>query len=174
MKRIALSIVMITVAASATWALFAAEREPKDSKKGEADKPTMMKLDQAPTAVQAAIKQAAGAAEVTEIEKEIDGEETLYEAAWKVDDVDHEVVVNKLGDVMATEMTVSMDAVPEAVREAAKEQLPKGAKTEFELTTIVLYEVKAMVDDKEVERFRNLFLGEELRAGSREGRALWS
>lgn len=111
----------------------------------------MMKLDQCPGPVQNAIKKAAGSALVAEVEKEVEDGLTLYEAGWKVGDVDHEVVVNEVGDVMETEMAVSGGAVPAAVRKAAAKHLAEGAKAEFEVKHVVLYEIEVMVDGKEVE-----------------------
>ncbi len=146
MKRIALSLALASMAVAASWALVAEQGE-----KHEHAGPSMIKLDQAPAAVRKAIKKAAGSTVVAEVEKETEDGVTLYEAGWKEGDVDHEVVVNEVGQVMATEMSVSGDAVPKAVRKAAAKHLPKSAKAEFELKQVVLYEVIAMVDGKEVE-----------------------
>lgn len=162
MKRTALSLVMIAIAASTTVALIAAENEKKQSKhegsekhqsaeKHEASEAIIIKIDQAPTAVQAAIKQVAGSATVIQVEKETEDGIILYEAGWKVGDVEHEVVVSKHGDVMVKEMAVGTDAVPETVRKAAMKHLPKGAKAQFELMNVTLYEIEAMVDGKEIE-----------------------
>ena len=146
MKRIALSLALAATAATASWALVAAQDE-----KHESAKSAKMKLDQAPAPVQTTIKKAAGSASVAEIEKEDEEGVVIYEAAWKVGDVEHEVMVNEAGHVMAMEATVSGDAVPAAVRQAAMKHLPKGAKAEFESMTVMLYEVIATVDGKEVE-----------------------
>jgi hypothetical protein len=151
MKRTVFSLAAAAIAASATMALVAAAAEKKHTDQQQAAEVTMIKLDRAPSAVQAAIKQAVGSAKVATVEKETAGGVTMYEAAWKVGEVDHGVVVNNLGDVMEKEMAVSGKAIPKAVRKAAMKRLPKGAQAEFELKTVMLYEVEAMVNGKEVE-----------------------
>lgn len=145
LKRIVLSLVLAATATSVSWALF--EKEEKR----ESAESAKMQLEQAPTAVQAAMKKAAGKAKITKVEKENEDGRTCYEAGWKVGDVDHEVVVSEAGHVMETEVSVIPDAVPKAVRMAARRRLPKGAKAEFEIKTVTLYEVAAMVDGKEIE-----------------------
>ena len=151
MKRIVLSLAIVAAASTASWAVFAADKKDKHSDKKEAAESTMMKMDEAPEAVQAAIKKAAGKASIEEVEKETEDGLTLYGAGWKKNGVDHEVVVNADGQLMEKEKSVSGDGVPAAVRKAAMKNLPKGAKAEFELKTVMLYEVEAMVDGKEIE-----------------------
>ncbi|QDV85718.1 hypothetical protein [Planctomycetes bacterium TBK1r] len=147
MKRLSM-LTLLTVCFAATAVLAM-----RPDEKGSLGEPaaTMIKLTEAPAAVQEAIEKAAGSASISEIEQESDDGLTLYEAAWKVGDVDHEVVVNAAGHVMETEMVVAGDAVPAAVRATAAKHLPKGAKAEYEKKMIVLYEVEAVVDGKEVE-----------------------
>lgn len=145
MKRIIATAAVCTIGLSSAWAL------KPDHHEGHEAAATKMKLTDAPTMVQTAIKTAAGSATVTDVEKETEDGLTLYEAAWKVGDVDHEVNVNEAGEVMETEMSVSGDAVPAAVKAAAMKHLPKGATAEFEKKMVVLYEIEAMVDGKEVE-----------------------
>tara|TARA_A100001391_G_C5075396_1_gene279119 strand:+ start:797 stop:1378 length:582 start_codon:yes stop_codon:yes gene_type:complete len=146
LKRIVLSLVLATTATSVSWALFE-EREEKS----ESSESAKIQLDQTPAAVQKAIRKAAGKAKITKVEKETDDGRTCYEAGWKVGDVDQEVVVSKTGDVMETEMAVTADAVPAAVRKAAAKHSPKGATTKFELKTVTLYEIEVMVDGHETE-----------------------
>tara|TARA_R110002072_G_scaffold303004_1_gene491219 strand:+ start:17793 stop:18335 length:543 start_codon:yes stop_codon:yes gene_type:complete len=145
MKRIIATAAVCTIGLSTAWALKPHNHEGHDAEA------TKMKLSNAPTAVQTAIKSAAGSATVIDVEKETEDGITLYEAAWKVGDVDHEVNVNEAGEVMETEMSVSGDAVPAAVKSAAMKHLPKGATAEFEKKMVVLFEIEAMVDGKEVE-----------------------
>ena len=148
MKHLSM-LALLTVCFAATAVLA---MRPDDEKDESGEPPaTMIKLNEAPAAVQQAIKKAAGSASIAEIEQESDDGLTLYEAGWKVGDVDHEVVVNSAGHVMETEMVVTGDAVPAAVRATAAKHLPKGAKAEYERKMIVLYEVEAVVDGKEVE-----------------------
>ena len=145
MKRTSVIVAVGLVALSTAWAINAEEKEEQES---TAEK---MSLSEAPSVVQEAIKTAVGSATVTDIEKETEDGLTLYEAGWKVGDVEHQVSVNAEGEVMESEADVSGDAVPKAVQAAAKRLLPEGAKPEFEKKMVVLYEVAAMVAGKEVE-----------------------
>lgn len=144
MKRLLYSMFAALTVFSAAWAMKPAEEDG-------GDKSTKMTLTQAPRAVQKAIQSTAGSATVSEVEKETEDGITLYEAAWKIGGVEHEVNVNEAGEVMETEMTVTADAVPAAVKAAAMKHLPKGATPEFEQKMIVLYEIISMVDGKEIE-----------------------
>ena len=144
MKRIALLMsALACVALSAALSVQAENEEADESEETIA-------LADVPERVQQAIKRVAGDANVTEVEKEDDHGLTLYEAAWKDGDVEHEVVVNATGAVMETEQVVNAKQVPKAVRDAAAKHLPKSATPEFERKRIILYEVEAMVDGKEV------------------------
>lgn len=145
MKRIIATAAVCTIGLSTAWAL------KQDHHEGQEAEVTKMKLTDTPVAVQTAIKAASGSATVTVVEKETKDGLTLYEAAWTVGDVDHEVNVNEAGEVIETEMSVSGDAVPAAVKAAAMKHLPKGATAEFEKKMVVLYEIEAMVDGKKVE-----------------------
>jgi uncharacterized membrane protein YkoI len=144
MKRMLYSMFAALTVFSAAWAMKPAEDEGGDES-------IKMTLAQAPPVVQKAIQAAAGSATVSEVEKETEDGITLYEAAWEVGGVEHEVNVNEAGEVMETEMTITADAVPAAVKAAAMKHLPKGTTPEFEKKVIVLYEIIAMVDGKEIE-----------------------
>ena len=144
MKRLLYSMLAALTVFSAAWAMKPAEEQGGDES-------VKMTLAQAPPAVQKAIQSAAGSATVTEVEKETEDGFTLYEAAWEVGGVEHEVNVNEAGEVMETEIAVAADAVPAAVKTAAMKHLPKRTKPEFEKKMIVLYEIIAMVDGKEIE-----------------------
>lgn len=145
MKRYSLLTLLLScISLSAAWAVQPVSESAEEAK-------DMIAIASVPQAVQQAIKKAAGSVAIAEVEKEDDDGVTIYEAGWKVGEVDHEVMVNEAGHVMATEMSVSGAAVPEAVRKAAAKHLPQGAKAEFEVKHVVLYEIEAMVDGKEIE-----------------------
>ena len=144
MRRFALLTVVATIAAASaaftTW----------DDDAEEAGEMSV-KLAETPPAVRKAIQAAAGDAEVTEVEKETEGGVTLYEAAWMIDGVEHEICVAESGETVETETKVAADTLPEAVRRAVAKKLPQGTMPEYERKTVVLYEVEATIDGEEME-----------------------
>ena len=146
MKRTLVAAALCVAVGSAAWAL----NQDTDNEREEAGEKTV-KLAETPAAVQSSIKKAAGNAKIDEIEMESDDGVTVYEASWKVNGVEHEVSVDSVGQVLETEHVVTGDAIPAAVKAVAAKHMPKGAKAEFEMKSVVLYSVEAMVGGKEVE-----------------------
>lgn len=142
--RTILAGLLSVLAVSAAWAYQA------DDEKNEQGEKTVT-LGEVPRAAQAAIKTAAGASTVDGVEVESSGGTMIYEASWKVNGVEHEVSVDSAGEVLETEHVVSQDAVPVAVRSAVAKHLPRGKSPEFELKSVILYSVEAMVGSDEVE-----------------------
>ncbi len=92
-------------------------------------------FSKAPTAVQAAVKKALGNRKMEEFTKEEIGKNTVYEAGFKVDDVDHAFVVSEKGDVLREEVDIDVSKVPVAVTNAVKKAHPDGSIDEAATAT---------------------------------------
>ncbi|MDV6033236.1 MAG: hypothetical protein F9B45_24740 [Phycisphaera sp. RhM] len=146
LKRTLIAVGLCVAVGSTVWALNQdGAQEHEDS--GE----KVVKLADTPAAVQSALKKAAVGATIDEIEMDTEDGVTIYEASWKVIGVEHEVSVDETGQVLESEQVVTGDAVPKAVRDAVAKHMPKGGEPEFEMKSVVLYSIEAMVDGKEVE-----------------------
>lgn len=99
----------------------------------------------APPAVRQALLELAGPHELEALHAEVDNGQTVWEAEWLADGVEHEADVLADGTVLEHEFEVSADAVPAAVRAAAEALL--GDDLEYEQVELTLYEV----DDGERE-----------------------
>jgi predicted regulator of Ras-like GTPase activity (Roadblock/LC7/MglB family) len=129
------------------------DKDDDDEKEDEEkdDDENVMKLNDLPAAAKAAVKKAAGDHQVTEVKSEKEYGATVYEAAWKVDGVEHEIVVTADGSVVEMEEVVAMDKAPKAVQKTAAKHFKKGTELVVEKKTIVVYSIEAMIDGKEKE-----------------------
>ncbi len=143
-KRMVAVAILSVVAVSSAWA-FQLNNEEDEGQE------TVVTLAETPAMVQTAINKAVGGATVDEIDVEREDDITVYEASWKVDGVEHEVSVDSSGHVLETERVVSREAVPAAVRSAVTKHMPADANPEFELKSVMLYSVAAIVEGKEIE-----------------------
>ena len=141
-----LSLSICLIAVSAAMALRP-DREDEGDEKGERS----VKLAETPKAVRSALIKAAGDAVIQEVEVETEGGVTLYEASWTSGGVEHEVCVDKHGQVLETESVVSAAELPKAVHESAVKHLPKQSKISFEKKTIVLFSAETTINGKERE-----------------------
>lgn len=126
------------------------KRNEKDGD-GEADDAQIVALADIPAAAQEALRKLAGDAKIAEVKVEDEDGVKVYEAAWKLKDVEHEATVTAHGEVVETEQVIAASAAPEAVQKVAAKEFPKGAKVKFEKKTIVLYELEAEIDGQEKE-----------------------
>lgn len=145
---LSLSAVLL-IGTAAGFAATAKDAEDKEDK--EQDDAQVVTLDKLPAAARDAMKKLAGDAKLGEITMEDEDGVKVYEASWEANGVEHEAEVTEQGDTVATEEMVDLDSAPKSVQKVAKKAFPKGTKVKVERKTIVLYEVEAEVDGKEIE-----------------------
>lgn len=76
---------------------------------------------------------------------------TVYEARWVADGRQLEAEVTEEGVLLEIEEIVPADAVPEAVRRQAEQQLPDATELRYVQITVFTYEVEAVVDGRSRE-----------------------
>ncbi len=117
----------------------------------EQDDARTVSLQDVPTPARKALAENAGTAKIVEVTMEDEDGIKVYEATWQIGGVDHEMEVTERGDTVATEHIVSVDDLPQPVREAAGKFFPPGTTLKAEQKTIVLYELAADIDGREKE-----------------------
>ena len=129
------------------------ERKDEDEHEGEHgdEEARAVALADVPAGAKAAIEKAAGKNEVTGVKSEDAFGVTVYEAAWNVGEMVHEVVVSADGTVLEMEEVVATTDAPQAVQDAVAKQFPKGSTVEVEKKTMVFYSAEAMIGDEEKE-----------------------
>jgi hypothetical protein len=108
-------------------------------------------LDQLPPAVKATILEEAKGGAIEQIGREREGDKTVYEAEWTVGGQKHDAKVSAEGALIELEEDVSPEDVPAAVRAVAAKKFPANAQVEYERKMIVLYELEAEIDGREIE-----------------------
>jgi hypothetical protein len=91
-----------------------------------ADEDASAEFAKAPPAVQATAKKALGDKKLEEFDKEEVGGKVMYEAGWKENDVDHDVLISESGQIIQTEVDVEQDKLPAAVTDAVKKAHADG------------------------------------------------
>jgi hypothetical protein len=92
-----------------------------------ADEDASAELAKAPPAVQATAKKALGDKKLEEFDKEeVGGGKVMYEAGWKENDVDHDVLISESGQIIQTEVDVEQEKLPAAVTDAVKKAHADG------------------------------------------------
>ena len=166
-KMLKRSFTLITVAglgASVAFAAFAGfptkpvkadttvgATQDDGEEENEEDEGKAVALADVPAGAKAAIEKAAGKNEVTGVKSEDAFGVTVYEAAWNVGEMVHEVVVSADGTVLEMEEVVATTDAPQAVQDAVAKQFPKGSTVEVEKKTMVFYSAEAMIGDEEKE-----------------------
>jgi uncharacterized membrane protein YkoI len=87
-------------------------------------------LDQAPAAVQAAVKKVIGTNKMEELTKETEDGKVVYEVEFEANDVDHSASISEDGKVLEEEMEVEMKDLPAAVAKAFKDAAGKDGEVE--------------------------------------------
>jgi uncharacterized membrane protein YkoI len=121
---------------------------------GRADKDARVTLDAVPAAVKATILKAAGGAPIKEIEKETENGKVVFEAEFVRDGKKTEVEVDAAGKLLSTEVEISLDDVPAAVKATILKAAggAKIAEVEKEIANgVTTYEAEFVADGKEVE-----------------------
>ena len=108
-------------------------------------------LDSIPKAAAAALRTEAHGAEITEVSRESEHGQELYEGTWREGGLRREAKVTADGKVVEVEREVAAAAVPEPVRVAASQALPAGAAITYVLLGNGHYEAEALVSSKELE-----------------------
>lgn len=108
-------------------------------------------LDSIPKAAAAALRTEANGAEITEVSRESEQGQELYEGTWSEGGLRREAKVTADGKVVEVEREVAPATVPEPVRVAASQALPAGAAITYVLLGNGNYEAEAMVSGKEHE-----------------------
>ena len=105
-----------------------------------------IQLDEAPTAVRAAVLELLEGNEFENLVRETDEGETVFELEWEVGGVPHSAKINLAGEVIELEVEIDIDALPAAVREAVLARYPEGEITEAETLQLpgqpLMYEVE--------------------------------
>lgn len=101
-----------------------------DGKKGGEQE---VALNQAPAAVQAAVKRVAGDNKVDKLVKETDEGKTVYEAEFKANGMAHSAKIAESGEVLEEEMDVQLSDLPAAARDAVNKKYPDGKIDRAEL-----------------------------------------
>ena len=91
----------------------------------------------------ASLKKMAAGAKIFEFAEEVEDGHAFYEGSWKVSSgVQVDVLVTKMGDLVATEEGVRADEVPAIVLKAARKAAGSGTEFTLERKTTILYEIK--------------------------------
>jgi hypothetical protein len=90
------------------------------------DKAKKITLDQAPKAVQDAIKARFPGAEVTSVEKETEDGKVVYDVELKHQGRKYEMDIQEDGTVIEIEKEIALKDVPEAVTKAVEAKFPKA------------------------------------------------
>ena len=104
-----------------------------------------------PAAVQEAAKQIAGAGASIKYEVESEGGHAVYEVGFKKDGTKQEVELTAAGEVIESEMEISEDGLPEAVRQAIAALSPNTDVDDVSKVQLTFYEVELEVDNVEKE-----------------------
>lgn len=114
---------------------MAASRAPEKE-----DDETVIKLDDAPAAVKAAVAKLTS--NVTKMTKESEDGETTYEAEYKDGDVECSVSLTASGDVIEMEKAIPASQLPAAAAEALKNKYSGATVGEITAVQKTVYEVK--------------------------------
>jgi len=114
-----------------------------------AEKDKKIPLEKVPKAVQDALKARFPGAEVTSIEKEIEGGAVVYDIELKHKDTKYEMDIKEDGTVLVIEKEIAAKDLPDAVSKALKTKYPRATiKEVMEVYTVKGKEEK--LDEYEV------------------------
>ena len=127
------------------------DEESEDEEGEESGSEQEIRLNDAPAAVQAAIKKAAGSNPILKIEQETEEGVSTYEADYDVEGVKYSVKCAASGDVMEMENEVSPQSLPVAALEELQEDYPGASIEKAELVMKLFYEVEMKKGNKTFE-----------------------
>ncbi len=110
-----------------------------------------LRIDEVPEPARAALRQLAGDATITEVERDRQDRMVLYEAEWRVGETRHEAAVTPDGTLVEQEQSVALEAAPQAVRTRVTERFGNQAKVKLARKLIVVYEAECRVNGVERE-----------------------
>jgi uncharacterized membrane protein YkoI len=111
-------------------------------------------ITDAPAAVQAAAKQAAGDATITEMSKEVEHGKTVFEAEFTMNGAEHAASFDESGKLIEDEVEIALSDLPKPVSEAVAKELPSGKPSEASKITAdgkTFYDVDVTVGSDEHE-----------------------
>lgn len=126
------------------------EDDGHDEDEGEVE----VAFEDLPDAVKASVEAEAKGAQIEEVEMMTRDDGTYYMVEFVRDGIECEIVFDAAGEVVALEAEITLDAVPEAVREAILKAADGAEIEEVEMITahgVTRYEAEWVVDGKEVE-----------------------
>ncbi|MBN2490080.1 MAG: PepSY-like domain-containing protein [Planctomycetes bacterium] len=126
---------------------LAMEAEGQEVEDGE----KKIALEEAPPAVQAAIRKVVGEHPIKEVLCETHGGIMAYEAEYEVDGLEHSVTCAASGEVTELELGIPIGSLPPAVRSAVDARFPGATLKEVNRVQVFFYEVEGMKDGKTFE-----------------------
>lgn len=119
------------------------EDDDQDEQKAQGESERQVTEAEVPPAALAALKKLADDADLAGFSEEREHGRTFYEGSWKASSGENvDALVTPGGDLVEIEETISADAAPAAVQEAARKAAGKGATITVEKKTLILYEAK--------------------------------
>jgi len=94
-----------------------------------------IRIQDAPAAVQAAVKEQTKNATLVGLTKEVENGQTLYEAETKMDGKTRDVLIDGNGAVVAVEQEVALASVPSPAKAAIEKKATGGKVTKVEAIT---------------------------------------
>lgn len=94
-----------------------------------------IKMENLPAAVQAAVKAQGGGATLRGLSKEVENGKTLYEAEFVTSGHGKDVTFNAAGEVVEVEEETTIEAIPQAAREAIQHAVGTDTLTSVETVT---------------------------------------
>ena len=117
----------------------------------EKDEAKSVKMGDLPEGAKAAIKKAAGKHELKRVKSEEELGSKVFEAAWNVDELEHEIVVMADETILAHEEVLEIADAPQAVQALVSKKFSGKAKVIVDKKTIVLHSIEATIDGNENE-----------------------
>ena len=125
--------------------------EGEDKEGEESGEEQEISINDAPAAVQAAIKKAAKGNPILKIEQETEEGISTYEADYDVEGVKYSVKCAASGDVMELENEVNAQTLPAAVLDALREDYPGASIEKADAVMLIFYEVEMKKANKTFE-----------------------
>ena len=128
------------------------DSDEDDGEEGDENNAKTVELSAIPAAAREAINQFVAGNSVASVEQEEKDGHTLFEALWKVKNVEHEATVTALGVLVELEEVTTADAIPEDVRKQSDKHFKDAKDMKFERKLIAAYEIEGIVNGKARER----------------------
>jgi hypothetical protein len=113
-----------------------------------------VKLQDAPSAVQATVKEQTKTAPLVGLSQEVENGKTVYELETKVNGRTRDLMIDASGAVISVEEEVALDSIPAGAKAAIEKQAAGGEVTRVETVTkgkVVTYEAGLLKKGKKSE-----------------------